>query len=72
MNNIDDSQMAVDSNTGLLIKEAYKTGFTTAMYLSTEIVSNANMEAAIVVPMIKWTSLQLISPAMPPNQRDCT
>jgi len=53
MNNIDDSQMAVDSNTGLLIKEAYKTGFTTAMYLSTEIISNANMEAAIVVPMTK-------------------
>ena len=67
-----ENHMAVDNKMGLLINVGYDRGFTTAMYLSTEIVNNANMETAIVVPITKLTSLQLMLPMMPSNQPCCT
>lgn len=67
-----ENHMAVDNKIGLLINVGYDRGFTTAMYLSTEIVNNANMDTAIVVPITKLTSLQLMLPMIPPNQPCCT
>lgn len=64
--------MAMVNKMGLFINDGYLIGFTTAMYLSTEIVNNAKIEAAIVVPITKLTSLQLMVPTIPPNQRCCT
>ena len=72
MNKTDKNHMAMDNRMGLLINFGYARGFTTAMYLSTEIVNNANTDTAIVVPITKLTSLQVMVPAIPPNQRCCT
>ena len=72
MNKTDESHIETDSKMGLLVNAGYQRGFTTAIYRSAEIASKVNIEEAIVEPMTKCSSLQVILPAMPPNQWVCT
>lgn len=64
--------MAADNKIGLFMNDGYNMGLTTAMYLSKEIVNNANMDTAIVVPKTKLINLQVITPVTPGNHSCCT
>ena len=72
MNKTDESHIETDRKMGLLVNAGYQRGFTTTIYRSPEIASKANIEEAIVEPITKCSSLQVILPAMPPNQLVCT